>query len=476
MNREETILRELFSTWSGEDAHFAVKLPESGSYRHYYRLKGPSKTAIGVFHEDLKENAAFISFTKHFTELGLPVPDILMEADDPGIYLISDLGDLTLFDFLTRARKDDTDFPPEVDNIYRKVIAWLPEIQVRGGKDIDYSVCYPRAAFDRQSMSWDLNYFKYYFLKLAKVPFDEQRLEDDFQTLTDFLLDADHSYFMYRDFQSRNIMIRDGEPWFIDYQGGRKGPLQYDIASLLYDAKAAIPQKVRNDMLASYLEVLENHIQFDRRDFLRHYYGFVLIRILQAMGAYGFRGYYEHKPHFLQSIPYATRNIRYLLDENLLTLHLPELYQVLEKIAANPAFSQPQIMTSNLAVEISSFSYREPLPEDPSGNGGGFVFDCRALPNPGKLDEYKALNGRDKPVIEFLAREHDVDEFLNHVYSIVSQSVKRYIEHDFTHLSVTFGCTGGQHRSVYCAEMLARHLEARFPVKVILNHTKLKKG
>ncbi len=475
MKTEEQVLLELFKEWSGEKAINLVILPESGSNRHYSRITGHTRSAIGVFHEDQKENAAFLSFTRHFRSLGLPVPEVLYESQNPSIYLISDLGDLTLFGYLTSIRKSETDFPDELVKAYHKVIDQLPGFQIRGGKEIDYTVCYPRAAFDRQSMLWDLNYFKYYFLKLAKVSFDEQKLEDDFVTLTDFLLEANHSFFMYRDFQSRNIMMVDGEPFFIDYQGGRKGPLQYDIASLLYDAKAAIPQKIRNELLARYLEVLESQITYDRRGFLRHYYGFVLIRILQAMGAYGFRGYYENKPHFLQSIPYAVSNLRFLLEEKLLTLHLPELFMVLDKIIENPAFSEHKAIHSNLVVDISSFSFRKEIPADESGNGGGYVFDCRSLPNPGKFKEYMEWTGMDKPVIDFLKKEHDVDEFLNHVYALIGQSVRKYIENDFTHLMVSFGCTGGQHRSVYCAEELAKHLATKFPVKVIVHHREMEK-
>src|ERR1035438_5846415 len=312
-NDPKPTLLNLYRAWSGEKRGDITELAESGSSRRYYRITDPSHTAIGVYHDDLRENTAFVSFTRHFLKEGLPVPEIYAESLEDNIYLAQDLGDMTLFGYVNSVRKDDKDFPSELVEIYKQIIEWLPLFQIRGGKDLDYRLCYPRAVFDRQSMIWDLNYFKYYFLKLAKVPFDEQKLEDDFETLTDFLLEADHNHFMYRDFQSRNIMLLDGKPHFIDYQGGRKGALQYDIASLLYDAKAAIPQKVRNELLASYLGVLEGYMSFDRRKFLKYYYGFVLIRILQAMGSYGFRGYYENKPHFLQSIPIAIQNIKWLL-------------------------------------------------------------------------------------------------------------------------------------------------------------------
>jgi hypothetical protein len=275
---------------------------------------------------------------------------------------------------------------------------------------------------------------------------------------------------MYRDFQSRNIMLQDGKPWFIDYQGGRKGPLQYDIASLLYDAKAAIPEKVREKLLNVYLNELEKQIPVDRQEFKRFYFGFVLIRILQALGAYGFRGYYENKPHFLKSIPFAIQNLKFLIAQDLIPSGLPMLTGVLKEMTENPKFFNPEVAQNNLTVSIFSFSYKRTFPEDPGGNGGGFVFDCRALPNPGKIDAYKSLTGRDQPVIDFLKKESSVDEFLNHIFALVDQSVKRYIERDFSSLMVSFGCTGGQHRSVYCAEELAKHLRTKFPALVNLVH------
>jgi len=472
-NNNQLILLDLFHKWSGEEPRGIMKLAESGSYRRYYRITGPTRSAIGVYHEDARENNAFISFTNTFINAGLTVPEIYAESLNDNVYLIRDLGDLTLYGYISAVRKDDKDFPAELTGIYTEVIEWLPQFQITAGKKIDYSLCYPRAVFDRQSMIWDLNYFKYYFLKLAKIPFDEQKLEDDFETLTDFLLEADHNHFMYRDFQSRNIMLVDGKPYFIDYQGGRRGALQYDIASLLYDAKAAIPQKIRNELLAFYLEVLETHLPFERRKFLRYYYGFVLIRILQAMGSYGFRGYYENKPHFLQSIPFAIENLKWLLEGNNLTIHIPTLTGILEEIIKTYEFPQKHLPDSNLTVQIASFSYKNDIPPDDSGNGGGFLFDCRGLPNPGRIVEYREFSGKDQPVIEYLRKEREVNDFLAHVISLIDQSVKNYIGRGFTHLSVSFGCTGGRHRSVYCAEELAKHLKSKFPVKVLINHKAL---
>src|ERR1019366_599468 len=190
---------------------------------------------------------------------------------------------------------------------YRKVVEVLPRFQVEARHDINYKVCYPRTSFDRQSIAWDLNYFKYYFLRLAGIPFNEQALEDDFSRLTKFLLGADRNYFLYRDFQSRNVMWRDGHPYFLDYQGGRRGALQYDIASLLYDGKADLPPELRQQLLNHYLDTLAGFIKLDRSEFMQHYHAYVYVRIMQALGAYGFRGFYERKAHFLESVPYALK-------------------------------------------------------------------------------------------------------------------------------------------------------------------------
>jgi aminoglycoside/choline kinase family phosphotransferase len=475
MKNEELKIKELYHQWAGTEAESITFLPVSGSYRKYYRLEGGRGSVMGVFNEDRKENEAFISFSQKFQRHKLPVP--LVHATDPSgqVYLLSDLGDLTLFNYLSGNRKDDRDFPEDVIRIYKKVISFLPVFQVVAGKELDYSKCHPRQVFDSQSMMWDLNYFKYYFLKLAKIPFDEQKLEDDFHTLVQFLLGAGSDHFMYRDFQSRNIILIQGEPWFIDYQGGRKGPLQYDIASLLYDAKASVPEPVRELLLKYYLDVLENYYPVDRKSFHKFYSGFVLIRILQSLGAYGFRGYYENKPHFLKSIPFAIANLQYLLDTKSLPVPLPMLWEALGKIIVNPAFRSFKETSNQLIVKISSFSYKTGIPGDDSGNGGGFVFDCRALPNPGRYEEYRAVTGSDPQVIEFLEKEPDVGEFLNHACSLVDQSIRSYIERGFTSLVVSFGCTGGQHRSVYCAGELAKHIRSKFDVTIDLQHTELNK-
>jgi aminoglycoside/choline kinase family phosphotransferase len=444
-------------------------LPPSGSYREYCRLKNSNRSVIGALNSDVKENTAFLSFTNHFQKIGLPVPEVYAVSSDLKKYLQEDLGDTTLFDFLSTTREDEG-FSENIVAEYKKVLKELPRIQIRGGKELDYSVCYPRAAFDKQSMMWDLNYFKYYFLKLAKIHFDEQALEDDFQVFTDYLLSADSGFFLYRDFQSRNVMLKDDEVFFIDYQGGRQGALQYDLASLLYDGKADIPQSVRKQLFDFYLNELRKYFTVNEAEFTAYFKGFVLIRIMQAMGAYGFRGFYEKKEHFLKSIPYALKNLEFLLKDVNLPVEIPELLNVLEQLIHSEFLKEIGQEKSNLTVTVTSFSYKKGLPVDPSGNGGGHVFDCRAINNPGRYPEYKELTGRDLPVQEFLEQKSEIGLFLNAVKILVDQSVKVYLERDFTNLSVSFGCTGGQHRSVYSAEKIATYLQNNYPVNVVLVH------
>jgi len=340
---------------------------------------------------------------------------------------------------------------------------------------LNYKVCYPRASFDRQSIAWDLNYFKYYFLRLAGIPFNEQALEDDFGRLTRFLLTAPHDYFLYRDFQSRNIMIRDGETFFLDYQGGRKGALQYDIASLLYDGKADLPPALRQQLLDHYLDSLAGHLALDRAAFMEHFYAYVYVRIMQALGAYGFRGFFERKPHFLQSVPYALKNLRWLAENVRLPIALPALGHAFEAMIDSPKFQTMATPTPTLTVRIFSFSFHREAPTDPSGNGGGFVFDARSLPNPGRREQFRALTGKDAAVIEYLRQQESVLQFFAAVLILVDSTVAAYGQRGFENLMVSFGCTGGQHRSVYLAEQLANHLRAASGVEVVLRHVELEK-
>jgi aminoglycoside/choline kinase family phosphotransferase len=445
-----------------------------GSGRVIVRLAGAEHTAIGILYSVREENVAFLEFSRHFRRHGLPVPEIYTEDLSQGAYLEEDLGDTTLFEFLSANRSGET-VAPKVVEAYRKVVAILPRFQVEAGRDLNYKVCYPRASFDRQSIAWDLNYFKYYFLRLAGIPFNEQALEVDFTRLTKFLLGANHDYFLYRDFQSRNIMLRDGQPWFVDYQGGRKGALQYDIASLLYDGKADLSPALRQQLLDHYMDCLAGFIDLKRDAFMEHYYSFVYVRILQALGAYGFRGFYERKPHFLQSVPYALRNLRWLAENVKLPVALPALLDALERMSSSEKLQQSPAPAAGLTVRIFSFSFHQSMPSDESGNGGGFVFDARSLPNPGREEQFRSLTGRDAPVIEYLDSQQSVHEFLAHASSLVDTSVASYQKRGFSSLMVSFGCTGGQHRSVYLAEHLAKHLRGTAGIEVVLRHTQLEK-
>ena len=462
-------LRTLFEERFGEPVRSIVPLKGDASDRKIFRLSTPSRTAIGVVNPDLRENRAFLEFSRHFRACGLPVPEIYAEELERGIYLEEDLGDTTLFQFLTAARRGEA-FPGEAAALYRTVVECLPRFQIGAGQTVNYDVCYPRAGFDKQSMLWDLNYFKYYFLRLAKIPFSEQALEDDFERFSGFLLQADRRFFLYRDFQSRNIMVREGAPFFIDYQGGRRGALQYDLASLLFDAKADLPAEVRDELVARYLEAAAKLAPIDRSAFLTYYPGFVYIRIMQAMGAYGLRGFYERKHHFLASIPYAVRNLEYLLRTAGLPVECPELIQVWRRLVASSALRQFGAASLKLTVRIESFSYLDGMPTDEKGHGGGYIFDCRGLPNPGRFEQYAKLTGRDQAVAAFLEQEPAVREFLGHVFALIGQTVDNYQTRNFTDLLVAFGCTGGQHRSVYCAERLAEHLREKFQVHVEVRH------
>jgi aminoglycoside/choline kinase family phosphotransferase len=467
------VLRSLFLKWAPEQGIEIVPLPPAGSYRQYYRLTGHSKNAIGVYSPDNNETKAFITFTNHFRQMGLKVPEIYSSDPANGCYLISDLGDLSLLDHLEQNRENGMP-SNETCEYYRLAIAELPRFQVDACRDLNFEVCYPSGEFDGRSMRWDLNYFKYYFLRLLKIQFNEAALEDDFDRLIVCLLQSDSHFFMYRDFQARNIMIHEEKPWFIDYQGGRRGPLQYDLASLLFQVKAALPYSFREEMLQWYLENLKKYIKIDEKKFIDDYYGFVLIRLLQVMGAYGFRGYFERRAHFLQSIPYAVDNIRWLLQHVKLRIELPELMKALNEIAKTEITLPYTTESGKLTVAVNSFSFKNGAPPDYSGNGGGFTFDCRALPNPGRYDHYKKFTGLDEPVIQYLDREPSVAKFLQNVYKLVDQSILEFQRRGFSHLQVNFGCTGGQHRSVFCASRLAAYIDENYSVKVIVSHNEMK--
>ena len=465
-------LSELFARHFGAPPVAAGPLPAHGSERKLFRMRaGDGRTAIGAEHHDDDENAAFLGFSRYFRAAGLPVPAIYIDDLAAGVYLEEDLGDTTLFDLLQRDRGAAPDVPPAVAVVYEKSVRLLAQMQIAAGPGLDYGLCYPHSVFDRRSMSWDLNYFKYYFLKLAHVPFHERKLENDFEALCSFLLQAPADFFLFRDFQSRNIMVRDGEPWFIDYQGGLHGALPYDLASLLLDAKANLPFDFRDRLKTQYLEAAAALTPIDRARFEEFYGGFSLIRILQAMGAYGYRGFYERKAHFLQSVPYAIRNLERLLADGGLPVDLPALREALQRVVASTRLREiAPAPAAGLGVRIESFSYQQGYPADESGHGGGFVFDCRALPNPGRESRFAGLTGCDPAVVAWLDQHVETGRFLSRVTELLEPTLAAYLARNFTYLSVAFGCTGGQHRSVYCAEALARALRGRSGIWVEVRH------
>jgi aminoglycoside/choline kinase family phosphotransferase len=463
----EKTLRRLFRQRFGAPPVSILEIAGDGSARQMFRLVGGSmETAVAVVGPDHEENRAFLSFTRSFRDVGLPVPEVYAVDEREGVYLEEDLGETTLFDAVSAARGEDPEggFPGSMLGVYRRVLEILPRFQVEGGRAIDFSEAHPRAAFDRQSILWDLNYFKYHFLKLAHVPFNEARLEKDFRRFATFLLAADTRHFLYRDFQSRNVMLRDGDPWFIDYQGGRKGALQYDVASLLIDPKVGLTEDLREELLEHYLGALEAHLPVDRESFRRFYRGYVLVRIMQAMGAYGYRGFYERKPRFLQSVPAAVRNLERILETGFIEVDVPELRAVFERICGTPALRRRAPATRpGLTVHVGSFSYRRGYPQDEGGHGGGFVFDCRSIHNPGRYAEYASLCGCDDPVVYFLESQPEVEAFWSSVRPLVESHVGVWLTRGFASLSVHFGCTGGQHRSVYFAERLSSYLRTHYP-------------
>lgn len=476
MNEE---LKDLFRAYAGCDVESVTRLTAAGSNRVYYRLKfADGRTVVGVVGTNADENRAFLTIGRHLRAAGLPVPEILAVSDSGMCYLLQDLGDDSLFSLMDSARESGK-YGAEQTGLLEKVMRLLPDIQLRGGDGMDYSVCFPCESFDRRSIFWDLNYFKYSFLKATGLEFHEARLEDDFEKLANVLLaDAPYDTFMYRDFQARNVMVKDGEPWFIDFQGGRRGPVEYDVASFLWQARAAYPSELKEHLIDTYIESLSRYRKVDGNVFRKGLMHFVLFRTLQVLGAYGFRGYFERKQHFIQSIPAAMVNLRDLLDSGVGEHEYPYLVEVLRQLVELPQFA-PVSMSADvkLTVRVMSFSYRKGgIPQDNSGNGGGFVFDCRAMQNPGRYEQYKGITGADAPVIEFLESKGEVQQYLEHVYGLVDPAVENYVERGFLNLMVAFGCTGGQHRSLYCANHLAEHLKQKYggKIRIVLEHREQK--
>ena len=491
---ENNILSDLFNLRFGTVPETVSLLPASGSRRKYFRLTGGGLSAIGVMGTDPQENTAFCTMAGHFRAKGINVPEIYGTSDDMMYYLQEDLGKISLFDYVSEGRKSGT-YGPEERKMLLAAVAGLPKIQFEGAGGLDFNVCLHSGSFDRQMVMSDLNYFKYCFLKSAGPEFDEMRLQSDFERLADDVSAIPADGFLYRDFQSRNVMLKDGRPYYIDFQGGMKGPMHYDLASFVWQARAGYPQDLRNAMIKTYLDALSPYCEPEPADFYAKLRLFVLVRTLQVLGAYGFRGYFEKKEHFLKSIPAAMRNMKELLSAPFDAY--PYLDSVLRGLVAafdrgeirylpeekTPAEStlpgHDPVMSSGgerspLTVTVYSFSYKRGIPEDVSGNGGGYVFDCRSIHNPGKYDRYKSLTGMDAPVIRFLEEDGEVFRFMDHVYALTDAHVRRFMQRGFTHLMVSFGCTGGQHRSVYCAESLARHLAALDGVKVRLIHREQK--
>ncbi len=468
-----TKLKKLFEQTTQLKNPKEVQMAVSGSNRKYYRLSKGELSLVGVVGTSVEENCAFIKMSKHFESKGLPVPKFMAASEDKLLYLQEDLGDTLLFDYVKKGRLTRV-FSSHEKKMLKKTMEILPKIQVLGAEDFDFSTCYPQPAFNRRSVLWDLNYFKYYFLRPSGLDYQENRLEDEFDRFADVLLAAPADTFMYRDFQSRNVMIKDGEPYFIDYQGGRKGPLHYDVASFLWQARAQYGDELREELLVAYLDSLSNFMEFDKEEFRKTLKLFVLFRLLQVLGAYGYRGYFEKKPHFLQSIPYAMENVREMIASSEFK-SFPYLLEVLHDMTELKQFKEMQF-DKPLVVTMYSFSYKKGIPNDDSGNGGGFVFDCRAVNNPGKYERFYNLTGMDEPVIDFLEEDGEIIRFIHSAQILVDASVKRYQDRKFTNLMVSFGCTGGQHRSVYAAQKVAEHLNQKFGVEVNLVHREQNKA
>ncbi len=458
-------LISLFSTFTGIRNPRIEELPSSGSNRKYFRLRSDDISLIGVHGESRDENRAFITLANHFHKQGLNVPEVVAVSDDEMFYLQEDLGDLLLFDAIKGGRLTGV-FSHDEKELLHKTISLLADFQYLGARDLDFSTCYPLPAFNRRSVMWDLNYFKYNFLKTTGMAFREDLLENDFEKLTETLLKDETPTFMYRDFQSRNVMLKDGKPYFIDFQGGRKGPVYYDVASFLWQAKANFPAALREELIWTYISSLRKYQPVREDDFFNLLRQFVLFRTLQVLGAYGFRGYFEKKPHFIQSIPFALNNLRELLKEGF--EEYPYLSSMLKEMTELKQFADSR--KRELEVRVYSFAYKKGIPEDNSGNGGGYVFDCRAINNPGKFERYNNVTGLDEPVIKFLEEDGEIVRFLDTIYPLIDQHVKRYMERNFTNLMISFGCTGGQHRSVYAAQKMAEHISQKFGVKVSLIH------
>lgn len=467
-------LEDLFERYTGIRPESSQLLAGSGSNRRYFRLSGGGLSLIGAEGTSSEENGTFIYLASHFREKGISVPEVYAVSDDGMEYLQEDLGDLSLFDAVSHGRESGR-YSDEERSLLLNAISFLPDIQFRGAEGLDFSRCTPEPEFNRRLVMADLNYFKYCFLKTTGLEFNEASLEKDFESLASSLLSEGFSSFMYRDFQARNVMLKDSVPYFIDFQGGRKGPGYYDVASFVWQARAGYPDDFRQELVDAYVDALTRYVKVDRRHFDDKLMLFVLFRTLQVLGAYGYRGNFERKEHFLKSIPFAVANLRTVVDHvpadcQYLAALLKDLVQLPRFSLTQPSGRHPWPCAESLEVLVTSFSFKKGIPDDPSGNGGGYVFDCRALPNPGKIEFYRSYTGMDKEVVDFFSDKPQVPDFLSATYRLADAHLERFLERGFTHMMISFGCTGGQHRSVYCAEKMASHLKEKYGVKVRLLH------
>ena len=459
----------LFENYTGRKVENTQELTSSGSNRRYYRMESAGTSIIGVVGTSREENHAFITIARHFYSQGLNVPRVYAVSEDEMTYIQEDLGDLQLYQMVSAGRETG-DYNEEEVALLCKAISKLPDIQFRGAEGLDFGICYPDSEFNERMVNFDLNYFKYCFLKATGLEFNEVRLQDDFDRLREDLMKDSASTFMYRDFQARNVMVRDGEPYFIDFQGGRKGPIYYDVASFIWQARSRFSENLKEVLIQAYLDSLKKYVEVNEDEFREKLRIFVLFRTLQVLGAYGFRGYFEKKPHFLGSVPFALTSLRKLIAKPF--TKYPYLNQVLDSLTKLHHLYEVAD-DKRLEVQICSFAYKRGLPMDNTGNGGGYIFDCRAVNNPGKYEHFRQFTGLDKEVIDFLEEDGEVLTFLDNVYKLVDAHVQRFQERKFTHLQVSFGCTGGQHRSVYCAEHLAEHLSRKYDVKIAVSHREL---
>ncbi len=463
------ILTQRYTQFYNATPQKVEAITKAGSNRSYYRFYGEKETILGVYSENIAETKTFLYFSEVFEKLELNTPKIFHISDDFLTYFIEDFGNDLLLSVVEKEYKQFDTFTDRLTELYKKSISALVKMQITAGKSIDFSRAYSISKFDKQSILFDLNYFKYYFLNRLEIQYDEKLLQDDFDALAEYLDTNGIKNFMFRDFQARNILVKDEEVYFIDYQGGRKGAMQYDMASLLWQAKAQIPFEKKIELLNFYISEVSENIEIDKENFEKEFWFYLYIRILQTLGAYGNRGLIEKKRHFIESIPFAIDNLKELLEYKSILKNYKELHRVISEIP-NQKSKFETIKYQEFTINVMSFGFKYGIPEDKTENGGGFIFDCRGNHNPGRYEEYKKLTGRDKPVIDFFKEHGDIDVFIENIKAVISPTIETYIRRGFTSLMICFGCTGGQHRSVYCAEAIAKYIHEKYGIKIILTH------